>query len=203
MKLYLIRHGETDANRILGHGVSGPMHNEPVTFKSGDDTNISLNIYGRTQAGEAAGELPSSIDAIYSAPLIRVKETAEIIAKAKNIEVSKIEFRNELIEYHQGSMEGLSSEEKKSMLKEGQSWGSGLLCEYDYTPWGGDNWKTIFTRLNAFIDELKKHSVEDNIVCVTSGGVIRMAYKILLSEKSPGITKHVTIKNGSVHEFII
>mgnify|MGYP007071634644 CR=1 FL=1 len=57
--------------------------------------------------------------------------------------------------------------------------------------------------LIAFFDELKNHGKEETIVCVTSGGVIRMAYKILLSEKSPGITKHILIKNGSVHEFIL
>jgi broad specificity phosphatase PhoE len=156
------------------------MHDEPVTFNSGDDTNISLNIYGRAQASEAAVELPDTIGKIYSAPLLRVRETAEIIAGVKNLDFSKIELRDELVEYHQGSMEGLSSAEKKNMLKDGQSWGSGLLC-----------------------NELKKEGTEENIVCVTSAGVIRMAYKILLSEKSPGITKHLIIKNGSVHEFVI
>lgn len=203
MKLYLVRHGETDANRVLGHGVSGPMHDEPITFKSGDDTNISLNVYGRAQASEATSDLPDTIHKIYSSPLLRVKETAEIIAVVKNIDLSEIEFRNELVEYYQGSLEGLSGEEKKKMMKVGQSWGSGLLCNYDYTPWGGDTWETIYNRLNTFLNELKQDGDEKNIVCVTSAGAIRMIYKILLSEKSPEITKHITIGNGSVHEFVI
>jgi broad specificity phosphatase PhoE len=93
MKLYLIRHGETDVNRILNHGVSGPMHNEPVTFKEGDDTNIPLNIYGRNQAEEAAKEIPDHIDEIYSSPLLRAKETAEIIFKTKGVDISKISLR--------------------------------------------------------------------------------------------------------------
>lgn len=106
MKLFLVRHGETDANRILGHGVEGPMHNEPVTFKSGGDTNIPLNIYGREHAEYAAGELPDVIDEIYASPLLRVKETAEIIARMKKIDPVDIIFRSELIEYHQGALEG-------------------------------------------------------------------------------------------------
>lgn len=202
MKLYLVRHGETDANRILGHGVSGPMHDEPVTFKPGDDTNIPLNVYGRAHAWEAGGELPDTIDEMYSSPLLRAKETAEIIAEMKKINPSIIKLRDELIEYHQGSLEGLSTEQKKEMLG-GQSWGSGLLCNYDYTPWGGDSWKTIHDRLSSFIAELKGSGSEKNIVCVTSGGVIRMAYKIFLWEKSPRITKHILVKNGSVHEFVL
>ncbi len=202
MKLFLVRHGETDANRILGHGVEGQMHNETVIFKSGDDTNIPLNIYGRGHAEYAAGELPDAIDEIYASPLLRVKETAEIIAGVKKIDLKKIQFRSELVEYYQGSLEGLTTEEKKERIA-GKSWGSGLLCNYDYTPWGGDSSETVHARLTSFFDELKKHGNDKNIVCITSGGVIRMAYKIFFWDKSPGITKHIVVKNGSVHEFVI
>jgi broad specificity phosphatase PhoE len=202
MKLFLVRHGETDANRILGHAVEGPVHNEPILFKSGDDTNISLNVSGRKHAEHACKELPDNIDALYASPLLRVKETAEIIARIKNIDQTNIQFRNELLEYHQGSLEGLSSEDKRERIGDTPR-GSGLLCNYDYTPWGGDSWEIIYTRLNSFFYELKKHTGDKNIVCVTSGGVIRMAYKIFLSDKSPGITKHIVVKNGSVHEFVL
>lgn len=201
MKLYLVRHGETDANRILGHGVSGPMHNEPVTFKNGDDTNIPLNVYGRAHAQDAGRELPDVIDELYSSPLLRAKETAEIIAEMKNINPAIIQLSDKLIEYHQGTLEGLSAEEKNEKVGS-QAWGSGLLCTYDYTPWGGDSWNTIYDNLNNFFEELKVHG-DKTIVCVTSAGVIRMAYKIFFWEKSPEITKHIVIKNGSVHEFVI
>ncbi len=69
MKLYLIRHGETDANRILNHGVKGEMHNEPVTFKEGDNTDIPLNVYGRAHASEAGKALPDNIYKILAYPL--------------------------------------------------------------------------------------------------------------------------------------
>ena len=114
MKLYLVRHGETDVNRALNHGVSGPVHNEQITFKEGDDTNIQLNVYGRTHAQEAAQNLPNHIDKTYSSPLLRTKETAEIIASNKNMNPFDISFRNELVEYYQGSLEGLSNEQKKT-----------------------------------------------------------------------------------------
>jgi len=203
MKIFLIRHGETDVNRILNHGVTGPMHNEPVTFKEGDDTDVTLNIYGRAHAEEAAKKLPDHIDKIYSSSLLRAKETAEIIAKTKGLDVSAIVFRPELVEYNMGSLEGLSLE-KKIEVAGGKMWGSNLLCTYDYTKWGGDSWKTLYNRLDSFFKEMKINNDEEKIiVCVTSAGVIRIAYKLLLSDKAPDITQHIKIENGSVHEFII
>ncbi len=203
MKLYLIRHGETDANRILNHGVTGPMHNEPVTFNEGDDTDISLNIYGRTHATDAAKTLPDHIDKLYSSPLLRAKETAEIIARAKGLDTLSILLRPELVEYNAGTLEGLSLE-KKIEVAGGRTWGSGLLCDYDYTKWGGDSWKTIYNRLDSFFTELKDLNNDDKVVvCVTSSGIIRMAYKLLLSDKAPDLTQHLKIENGSVHKFII
>ena len=203
MKLFLVRHGETDVNRVLGHGVSDPvMHSDPVLFEPGQDTDIALNVYGRAQATVAGEILPDDIDAIFSSPLLRVKETAEIIAAIKGMDASSISIRNELREYHQGTLDGLSTEQKKIAVG-GQTWGSGLLCTYDYTPWGGDSWETIYARLSSFIDELKKTDIKGNVLCVTSAGVIRMAYKLMLWDKAPGITKHIVIHNGSVHEFVL
>ncbi len=202
MKLYLIRHGETDVNRILNHGVSGPMHNEPVMFKEGDNTDVALNIYGRTHAEEAAKTLPDPVDKIYSSALLRAKETAEIIAKLKGISLTDIVIRPELAEYNMGLLEGLSLD-KKIEVAGGKVWGSSLLCTYDYTKYGGDSWKTIYDRLSFFIEELKENNDNKMVVCVTSAGVIRMAYKLLLSDKSPDITQHIKIENGSIHKFII
>ena len=73
MKLFLVRHGETDVNRVLGHGVSDPvMHSDPVLFEPGQDTDIALNVYGRAQATVAGEILPDDIDAIFSvAPVAR------------------------------------------------------------------------------------------------------------------------------------
>lgn len=203
MKIYLVRHGETDVNRILNHGVTGPMHNEPVAFKEGDDTNVPLNIYGRKHAQDAVSHLPDHIDVMYRSPLLRVEETAEIIAKEKRFNSEEIIIRPELKEYHAGSLEGLS-EPKKAEVAGGKVWGSGLHSNYDYTKWGGDSWKTIYDRLDSLLKEIKEtHADDEVIVCVTSGGVIRMAYKLLLSDRAPEISKHIHIPNGSVHQFVI
>lgn len=200
MKLLFLRHGETDVNRVLEHSVSGPGHNEPVSFKPGQDTDISLNVIGRNQIEEIINILPNDIDSIYASPLLRTKETATIVANAKGMNLDGIIFKDELKEYHPGKLDGLSTIDKMAKAG-GKNWGSGALCEYDYKPWDGDSWETIYARVKEFIEELKDSHPDKTVLCVTSGGVIRMVYKILFSEKSPGITKHIMIKNGSIHEF--
>ncbi|MDY6906612.1 MAG: histidine phosphatase family protein [Chloroflexota bacterium] len=91
MRLILARHGETDWNhdrRVLGH------------------TDIELNERGRRQAAGLAealkGERP---DAIFSSPLRRARETAELIARHHTVDV---ELDSGLMELNAGDMEGFT-----------------------------------------------------------------------------------------------
>lgn len=69
--LYMIRHGETEWNRI--HKVQG-------------HTDIPLNEYGRHLAEETAeGMKEIPLDLGYTSPLLRARETAEIIIGSRNI----------------------------------------------------------------------------------------------------------------------
>ena len=68
MKVYLIRHGETDWNSVR---------------KLQGQTDIRLNDYGIELAKLTAEGLKDvDFDLIYSSPLIRAVETAEIIKGA-------------------------------------------------------------------------------------------------------------------------
>jgi len=69
MKIFFVRHGETDANAkkiMMGQRIDEP-----------------LNEFGRRQAEELASLLPNSFDIIFSSPLKRTAQTAEIISKKK------------------------------------------------------------------------------------------------------------------------
>ncbi len=71
LKLYLIRHGETDWNK---------------EFKIQGSSDIELNEYGRELAfitREGLRHIP--FDIAYTSPLKRAKETAEIILGGRNI----------------------------------------------------------------------------------------------------------------------
>ncbi len=97
MRLYLVRHGETESNRLglaLGR----------------DD--VPLNERGLRQAGQVAGALAGeSLAAVYSSPLQRTLNTARAIAEGHGLEVG-VEER--LIEMEIGEVEGLPFAEVRS-----------------------------------------------------------------------------------------
>ena len=105
-KLFLLRHGETLANleqRYQGQGDS------------------PLSELGVSEAGELAGALKKEqFSAVYSSPLIRSFDTANIIADQHTVSVEKLPG---LVERYYGEWEGLSFEEiKKKYPKVYESW---------------------------------------------------------------------------------
>lgn len=91
MNLILVRHGETDWNRIgRCQGIA----------------DIALNENGEKQAKELAESLKDhDIKAVYSSNLKRAYETAQEIAKHHNLSV---QVDPDLQEMNQGDLEGLS-----------------------------------------------------------------------------------------------
>ena len=74
-EIYYVRHGETDAN------VQGLM--------AGGDWDVPLNETGRAQAEEACKTLTDlSIETICTSPLLRARETADIINEGRQIPTS-------------------------------------------------------------------------------------------------------------------
>lgn len=97
LKLYLIRHGETQWNaegRIQGH------------------TDIELNERGMEQARRLAARMPEEgpFDAIYASPLRRAFRTATLIGEALKLTVIS---DARLIERSLGQLEGLTMTEVK------------------------------------------------------------------------------------------
>ncbi len=92
--LLLVRHGETDWNRDL-------------RIQGGSDTE--LNETGRAQARELASELAAvELDAVYASDLKRARETAEIVARDRGLDVA---LDPGLRERSFGSWEGLTRAE--------------------------------------------------------------------------------------------
>ena len=72
--VYLFRHGQTDANKELRW--------------QGCGINLSLNEEGRVQAFSVLEKLRNAgLECIFSSPLKRALETAEIVAEALNLPV--------------------------------------------------------------------------------------------------------------------
>jgi broad specificity phosphatase PhoE len=79
----------------------------------------------------------------------------------------------------------------------------GAYCSYDYRPYGGESWQEVEARLATFLDMLKSEYQGKTVVVATSGGIIRMAHKLLLAHVAPNVYPKVRVANGSISEFHI
>lgn len=97
---YIIRQGESVLNAQGRH--QGQITGSPLTSK------------GKIQAQEAAEKLTDkSIDYIFASPLLRTRQTAEIIAEKLNLPVN---FSDDLKEHHQSkSWEGFPADKYKKL----------------------------------------------------------------------------------------
>ena len=94
MKIWMLRHGQTDWN---------------VLRKVQGSSDIPLNDVGRAMA-EESGQALAQIDFayIFSSPLVRAKETAEYAAKYQDVEII---LADELREIHFAGYEGITEAE--------------------------------------------------------------------------------------------
>jgi broad specificity phosphatase PhoE len=100
-KLYLVRHGQTAWN--VGEIFRGRA-------------DIPLDETGRREAGLAGEALrEATIHAVYSSPLSRSFETAQLIAKFHNLPVEPLEA---IIDISYGDWEGLSNERVRESYPE-------------------------------------------------------------------------------------
>ena len=152
--ILLARHGETDWNRdgrFQGHA------------------DPPLNAAGRRQAVELSAALArEQLAAVYSSPLRRAVETAEVIATAHGLEPVPV---NALREVDVGAWQGLTSAEVEKRFPEqharwlhyGQGWED------------GETYEQMGERVVAALLDLAAAHDGNRILAVTHGGPIRAA----------------------------
>ncbi|MFA6731022.1 MAG: histidine phosphatase family protein [Candidatus Izemoplasmatales bacterium] len=103
MNICLIRHGETDWNAI------GKLQGRE---------DIPLNDNGKLQAEKCALSLKNgNWKAIYTSPLLRARQTADILARI--LGVHEVRENIDLIERDYGMASGLTVEERKKLFPDG------------------------------------------------------------------------------------
>ena len=148
MKLILVRHGETEWNkqrRIQG---------------CRSDTRLSPK--GLEEADRLATVLRKErIDAIYSSPMKRAAETAQIIADACKM---KVELFNELREIDAGALDGLFERELTGTYE--AAW-KGLRGGNPSTPLpGGESLQDLQKRTSWAVDRMLEKHVDGTVVVV-------------------------------------
>lgn len=173
----LVRHGQTDWN---------------LTRRIQGSTDIPLNDTGRADARTAADALGGGHHVVYSSPLVRAHETAQIIAA--QLGLAEPQLTRDMREREFGVGEGM------------------LVADYlaQYTDWhgapdGAESLDTVRERALAALDEITRESrrrsapLAESVIVVTHGGVIRS----LLNHTSGGTLPREgdVLRNGSVHRF--
>ena len=147
-KYFLARHGESD------HNVNN--------FLSADNTVISnLTEKGRTQIEEVAKKMKGQkIDMIFSSPLIRTKDTAEMIATEIGFDKNEIIFDDRITETKTGIINGQSVKEYQKLFKN-------VLDKFGISPEGGETVSDIRRRVGDFIYDINSKYHDKNILIIT------------------------------------
>lgn len=172
MRLYIIRHGETQWNR------EGRLQGQ---------TDIPLNEKGRAVAQAAArGMREIPFDLAFTSPLSRARETAEIILQDRKVPVIP-DRRIEEINF--GSMEGCRARDPDGRIVEPffRTFFENPSCYVP--PEGGESIRQLCERTGNFLDELKtREDLKDKTVLAATHGAA-----------SRGLLLHITGK--PVSEF--
>jgi probable phosphoglycerate mutase len=180
--LYAVRHGETDYNR-------------EDRVQGSHDSN--LTDFGRAQAGALAERFRGEeINALFSSPLKRARETAEVISEALGgIETG---IHDDLMELRCGEFEGVLFEEiKRNHWEKFLTW----LREPDVQAPGGESMNQLYDRVSSALKEILANFDGDGRVLVVShAGVVRMTLASLVGVPV-GVSTSFSLTNASVSTF--
>ncbi|MEM7302105.1 MAG: histidine phosphatase family protein [Pseudomonadota bacterium] len=163
--LYLLRHGETDWNRV--HRFQGK-------------SDIPINKVGEEQA-RAHGELLSHLTGVgksnyklrlISSPLQRCRQTADIIASILGLSNENIVTDKRITEVGFGRWEGLTSAEIKDRFydeRQGRKRDPWHIC-----PQGGESLADREEDVRAFLADTKPSDI-----VVSHGGILRIVLHLL------------------------
>ena len=148
MKLYFVRHGETDVN-------SGIQQANTAQFDE------PLNTAGIVQAERLADQLRNTtFDAIISSPLERTIQTAKIINQFHNLEIQMDDAWREL---------------KTSNYLDAPSWHNAFDFNNNEVVEGIEPIRDFFGRIYMALDNLKTAYGEDECALVVSSGGVHQA----------------------------
>tara|TARA_A100001037_G_C15150935_1_gene639195 strand:+ start:2930 stop:3580 length:651 start_codon:yes stop_codon:yes gene_type:complete len=187
MRIILIRHGQSTGNterRFQGQS---------------KDPRFHLTELGKQQARKLKQRFINENIApthIYSSPLKRVKETAEIIADGTNI---TIQYSDDLQEYGLGILTGMSIEEASNNYKESE-WEQLEINEYG-TVEGAETIEEKLRRAKEIINRvIREHNDEHTVFLVCHGGFLQDVIANILETPKRW---RISIKNTAIFDFSI
>jgi broad specificity phosphatase PhoE len=181
LRLYLVRHGETDLNkdgRFRGHA------------------DAPLNEQGKLQAAGAARVLSRvGVSNIYTSPIRRAVETATAIAVNTG---ARMETDEDFTDIDYGQWQGQTVEEVRGQHPD-------LLESWNLDPGGfsfpgGDSMLSVIERLGPAFDRLAGSPPEGAVAVVSHLAVLKLSFVVLM-RLDPAYFWDVELDNGSISSF--
>ncbi len=180
-KLFYLRHGLSELN---------------IKYLFCGSTDSSLSDIGRQEALLAGEKLKNSqlvttikFSAIYSSPLSRAKETAELFTKGASITEPKIIIEPLLTERDFGSLEGTRYNKERSQQ---------LLN--DNLPEGVEPWDEVIDRAKKLLDKVEGH--DGNVLLVGHGSIGRALKKAINDKHQKQLNWREHIANSTLIQLI-
>ncbi len=160
MKVYVIRHGQTELNKL---GMINGYLDDPLASE------------GIEQAKLAAETLPKTIKHIYVSSLERAKQTASILNEVLKVPMT---FHDELREVNFGDLNGTPFlDEYKERHK---------MLDYDWRP-SGESFEDVKTRVIKILNVIKNENGDGEALIVAHGGIVRLMHFLETGEYLDGV----------------
>jgi alpha-ribazole phosphatase/probable phosphoglycerate mutase len=192
MKIYLIRHGQTDWN---------------IAGKIQGTHDIPLNETGRGQALKLAEAMDTRpVAKIFSSPLKRAANTAAMIGERQSTEICSMK---QLVEVEFGKWEGLTwAEIQKEYPEEFKGWTDKPEM---VSPPGGEALEHIQGRCIGAWNEIRKITAGlEDVAIVSHGATLKHLFSFMMgydTKKDPGIVENASITtlefNPVTEEFLL
>ncbi len=173
---FLVRHATCDP---IGHSIAGRA------------PGVHLNVEGHRQAAELVSRFDGAhIDAVYTSPLERARETIEPFARARDIEVV---VASEIIELDFGEWTGARFDE----LESDATWKRFNTARSTTRIPGGETMREAQSRAVAFLESIAERAPKSRNIIVSHGDIIRAIVMDFL-EISLDSVHHLEISPASI-----
>lgn len=151
---HLLRHGE--------HVLRGRV-------LAGRTPGVGLSARGRSEIAAIGNRLAEEkIEALYSSPLQRTRESAEMLGERLGL---PIQYRDDLLELDFGEWTGLTYD----MVRADERWQVWNICRSIATVPGGESMREVQERAVKALFEVRQDHPDGTVLIVSHGDVIRAA----------------------------
>lgn len=201
MRLYWVRHGQmelptrTDASSARVNGLINQAEDRPLTLR------------GRAEAQRVADALGAvGLDAVYTSPTVRTRETAAPTAAAVG---SPPRLAPEVLELLPGDLPEHALDRLRGMSRRDAAIEGPLIPTYFFAWLGGqtragETPRGFRQRLRSFLDRLEQTHSPDARVAVFSHGFVTFFLAGVVSRPRRGrlrAWRHAHVPNGAITEF--